>query len=57
MAVVVSNQETFKYWHGSKSNQIFATISILIYGLYVVLQPDEPARSDLVIMTINQSCP
>jgi len=32
MAVVVSNQEAFKYWHGSQ-NQIFATISILIYGL------------------------
>jgi len=36
MAVVVSNQEAFKYWHGSQGNQIFATISILIYGLFAV---------------------
>lgn len=49
MAVVVSNQEVFKYWHGTQGNQIFATISILIYGLFcrVLLQPDEPASPDL----------
>ena len=49
MAVVVSNQEAFKYWHGPQGNQIFATISILIYGLLcrVLLQPDEPASRDM----------
>lgn len=33
MAVVVSDQEAFHYWHGSEGNQIFSTISILIFGL------------------------
>ena len=49
MAVVVSNQELFKYWHGPQGNQIFATISILIYGLLcrVLLQPDEPVNPDM----------
>lgn len=49
MAVVVSNQEAFKYWHGQQGNQIFATISILLYGLFCrfLLQPDKPASPDL----------
>jgi cyanoexosortase A len=49
MAVVVSNQEAFKYWHGPQGNQIFATISILIYGLFCrfLLQPNEPASPNL----------
>ena len=45
MAVVVSSQEAFNYWHGPQGNQIFATISILIYGLFCrqLLQPDKSA--------------
>jgi len=46
MAVVVSNQEAFKYWHGPQGNQIFATISILIYGLFCFCS-DEPTSPDL----------
>lgn len=49
MAVVVSNQEAFKYWHGSPGNQIFATASILIYGLFCrfLLQQNKLVSPDL----------
>jgi hypothetical protein len=35
MAVLVasSNQQAFEYWHGSEGNQIFSTISILVFGI------------------------
>lgn len=33
MAVFVSNQEVFDYWHGAQGNQVFTTTSILIFGL------------------------
>jgi cyanoexosortase A len=49
MAVVVSNQEAFRYWHGPPGNQIFATLSILIYGLFCrfLLRPAKLASPDL----------
>lgn len=43
MAVVVSNHEAFNYWHGSEGNQIFSTISILLFGLlcHFAIEPDK----------------
>ena len=34
MAVVVSNQEAFHYWHGSQGNQIFSSIALLIFWVF-----------------------
>lgn len=34
MAVVVSNQEAFDYWHGPEGSQIFSTLSIFLFGLF-----------------------
>ncbi len=34
MAGVVSNQAAFDYWHGPEGNQIFSTVSILLFGLF-----------------------
>lgn len=47
MAVVVSNHEAFHYWHGGEGNQIFSTVSILIFGLLCrfLLQPAGGQRS------------
>lgn len=33
IATAVANQEAFNYWHGGSGNQIFSTISILLFGL------------------------
>lgn len=48
MAVVVSDHKVFEYWHGASGNQIFSTISILIFGLLCrfLLQPPTSAGSD-----------
>lgn len=42
MAVVVSNQAAFNYWHGSEGDQIFSTTAILLFGLFCryLLQPE-----------------
>ena len=50
MAIFVSNQEAFNYWHGSQGNQIFTTTSILIFGLFCrfLLQLNEWASTDSV---------
>lgn len=50
MAVVVSNQQVFDYWHGPQGNQIFSTISILLFGLFcrILIQPNESASLDCV---------
>lgn len=48
MAVVVSNQAAFDYWHGSDGNQIFSTLSILLFGLFChSLRPDTSASPDM----------
>ena len=46
MAVVVSNQELFHYWHGSQGNQIFSSIAILTFWVlcYFLRSPDKLAR-------------
>lgn len=48
MAVVVSDQKTFDYWHGAEGNQIFSTIAILIFGLlcHFLSSPDKFESSD-----------
>lgn len=49
IASVVSNQEAFNYWHGAEGNQIFSTISILLFGLlcHFLLQPDKLLTPDV----------
>ena len=46
LAIVVSNKESFAYWHGMEGNHIFATMSILIFGLLCrfMLQPEEGVK-------------
>lgn len=50
LATVVSNHESFNYWHGSEGSQIFSTISILIFGLFcrILRSQDELASPDSV---------
>lgn len=49
MVTVVTNQELFHYWHGSPGNQIFSTISILIFGLLCrcLIQPELVSSDDV----------
>ena len=49
IATVVSNQEAFNYWHGAEGNQIFSTISILLFGLLCrfLLQADKLLAPDV----------
>jgi cyanoexosortase A len=45
MALVVSDEPAFDFWHGSSGNQIFSTLGILIFGFlanYLINKPDEP---------------
>lgn len=48
MAVFVSDRAAFDYWHGGAGNQIFSTISILIFGLFCrfLLHSVESTRPD-----------
>lgn len=53
IATTVSNQEAFNYWHGLEGNQIFSTISILIFGLFCrLLLPPDDTKLRPVVQTI-----
>lgn len=55
IATMVSNQEAFNYWHGPEGNQIFSTISILIFGLFCrLLLPPDDAKLRPVVQTIAE---
>ena len=50
LAALVSNHKAFVYWHGPVGNQMFSTISILVFGLFChfLLQSDELASPDSI---------
>lgn len=48
ISTVISDPVAFNYWHGSEGNQIFSSISLLIFGLLCgfLRPPDELASLD-----------
>ena len=49
LAALVSNDQAFAYWHGPVGNQMFSTMSILVFGLFchLLLQSNELASPDI----------